>query len=74
MENRIEKYQEVQAEIIRLTSILMTQYWLDYDQSWQEATRIESRVRRERTRCQIDNDWYLWVQTVEISRRSKPTI
>lgn len=74
MENRIEKYQEVQAEIIRLTSILMTQYWLDYDQSWQEATRIESRVRRERARCQIDNDWYLWVQNVEISRRSKPTI
>jgi hypothetical protein len=64
MESRIEKYLNVQAEITRLTNILMAQHWLPLDQAREEAVKIEARTRRQRALSQIDNDWYSWVRDV----------
>jgi hypothetical protein len=62
MESRVEKYHNVQAEIARLTNILISQHWMSSEGAQWEAVRIEARIRRERARSEMDNDWYSWVR------------
>jgi hypothetical protein len=62
MESRVEKYRKVQAEITRLTSYLMTQYWMSADQAHEEAVRIEARTRRKNALANMEQDWYSWIR------------
>jgi hypothetical protein len=64
MESRVEKYRNVHAEIIRLTAILITQYWMHGDQAREEAIKTEARTRRYYARSQLDYDWYSWIKDI----------
>ena len=65
MENRVEKYQSVQKEIVRLTTILMTQHGVHAEQARQEAIKIEAQTRRAHARSLMGNNWYSWVKDLD---------